>query len=69
MLSQNIANANTANYSRQTANQKAVYLDGQGEGVTIEDVTRQVNQYLVQAVQQQNSGGLGQNRRRDKRLQ
>lgn len=55
VLSQNIANANTAGYSRQTANQKAMYLDGQSEGVSIQDITRQVDQYLSQAVQGQSS--------------
>ncbi|MDE3038370.1 MAG: flagellar hook-associated protein FlgK, partial [Pseudomonadota bacterium] len=54
-LSQNIANANTPGYSRQIINQAAVYIDGQGEGVSIENITRKVDQYLVQAVQQQSS--------------
>jgi len=54
-LSQNIANANTPGYSKETANQQAVYVDGQGAGVSITDVTRKIDQYLVQAVQTQNS--------------
>ena len=54
-LSNNIANANTAGYSRQVANQEAVFLDGQGAGVSIQDITRQVDQSLINAVQQQNS--------------
>lgn len=54
-LSQNISNANTAGYSRQIVNQEAVYINGQGEGVSIESITRKVDQYLAQAVQQQGS--------------
>ncbi|NBX03159.1 MAG: flagellar hook-associated protein FlgK, partial [Alphaproteobacteria bacterium] len=55
VLSQNIANANTAGYSKQNVNQQSVYLDGNGLGVSIDAVTRKVDQYLIGAVQRQNS--------------
>lgn len=55
VLSQNIANANTPGYSRQIINQQAVSLDGVGEGVTIESVTRKIDEYLTKATQNQNS--------------
>jgi len=55
ILSQNIANANTAGYSRQIINQQAVYLDGKGAGVSIDSITRKVDDYLTRAVQGQNS--------------
>lgn len=55
VLSQNIANANTAGYSRQIINQQAIYLDGVGEGVSIESITRKIDEYLTRAVQGQNS--------------
>ncbi len=55
VLSQNIANANTVGYSKQTANLQSVYLDGNGQGVSLADVTRKVDDYLVSAVQKQNS--------------
>lgn len=50
VLSQNIANANTAGYSRQIVDQQPVYIDGNGSGVSIEDVTRRVDAYLQKAV-------------------
>lgn len=55
VLSQNIANANTPGYSKQTAQQDSVYLNGTGQGVTITQVTRKVDEYLNKAVQNQNS--------------
>lgn len=55
VLSQNIANANTPGYSKQSINQQAVYIDGQGQGVTISDVTRKVDEYLLRSVQTQYS--------------
>ena len=55
VLSQNIANANTPGYSKQIVNQQSVYLDGQGQGVSVQDVTRKVDAYLVSAVQRQTS--------------
>ncbi len=55
VLSQNIANANTPGYSKQIINQKSVSLNGVGEGVSIDSVTRKVDDYLAKAVQNQNS--------------
>ncbi|MFO0388214.1 MAG: flagellar hook-associated protein FlgK [Alphaproteobacteria bacterium] len=55
VLSNNIANANTAGYSRQVVSQSAVYLVGEGAGVSISDVSRKVDEYLARAVQLQNS--------------
>jgi len=55
VLSQNIANANTPGYSKQTAQQDSIYLDGVGQGVNITGIRRKVDEYLTQAVQTQNS--------------
>lgn len=55
VLSQNIANANTQGYSKQVAQQDSVYLDGQGQGVSIAEITRKIDDYLTQAVQRQGS--------------
>lgn len=55
VLSQNIANANTAGYSRQIINQEAVYLGNNGAGVGVADISRKVDEYLNRAVQLQNS--------------
>jgi flagellar hook-associated protein FlgK len=55
VLSQNIANANTAGYSRQIVNQQAITLNGTGAGVRMEDVTRRVDDYLNNAIKSQNS--------------
>lgn len=54
-LSQNIANVNTPGYSRQIANQSAIYLDGAGAGVSIESITRKVDEYILRAVRSQNA--------------
>lgn len=53
VLSQNIANANTPGYSRQILDLQAVYVDGQGAGVDITQITRRVDQYLQIATQNQ----------------
>jgi flagellar hook-associated protein 1 FlgK len=55
VLSNNISNANTAGYSRQVVNQQEQIIAGQGVGVNVEDIVRQINQNLVGAVVQQNS--------------
>ncbi|MFO1242362.1 MAG: flagellar hook-associated protein FlgK [Rickettsiales bacterium] len=60
VLSQNIANANTEGYSRQTVEQAAVYLDNQGSGVKIADILRKVDSYLLKASQRQ-MGEVGYN--------
>ncbi|OSQ44162.1 flagellar hook-associated protein FlgK [Thalassospira sp. MCCC 1A01428] len=43
ITSSNIANVNTAGYSRKIAGQESITLNGQGAGVQIGDVTRNVN--------------------------
>jgi flagellar hook-associated protein 1 len=55
ILSQNIANANTAGYSKQVARQDAIYINGEGQGVQITEVTRRIDEFLAKAVQGQNS--------------
>ena len=56
VLSQNIANANTQGYTRKVINQSALYLDGRGAGVSIESVTRKVDDYLLRSIRLQ--GGV-----------
>lgn len=55
VLSQNIANANTKGYSRKILTQQAVYLDGNGAGVSISDVGRKVDDYLLRSIRLQGS--------------
>lgn len=55
VLSQNIANANTPNYSRKILDQQSNIIAGGGYGVRVEDISRKVDQYLVRAAQQQSS--------------
>jgi flagellar hook-associated protein 1 FlgK len=55
VLSQNIANVNTAGYSRQVLNQSAVSVGNVGEGVTIDSITRKVDAYLQRSVVTQTS--------------
>lgn len=55
VLSQNIANANTPGYSKQTINQNAVSIGGVGQGVSIDSITRKVDEYLTRAAQNQTS--------------
>ena len=55
VLSQNIANANTPGYSKQSAQQDAIYLSGVGQGVNITQISRKVDDYLTRAVQTQGS--------------
>lgn len=59
VLSQNIANANTQGYSRKIITQDSLYLDGQGVGVSIKDVSRKVDDYLIRSVRAQ-SAQVGQ---------
>ncbi len=58
VLSQNIANANNPDYSRKIITQEAQYIDGNGVGVRISDISRQVDQYLQQSIQMQ-QGDVG----------
>ncbi len=55
VLSQNIANANTQGYSRKVVDQQAIYLGGNGAGVSIADITRKVDGYLQKSVRLQSS--------------
>ncbi len=55
VLSQNIANANTQGYTRKVINQAALYLDGRGAGVSIESVSRKVDDYLLRSIRLQGS--------------
>jgi len=48
VVSQNIANLNTANYARREVNLSVLGANGIPAGVTLEDVTRVTNQYLSQ---------------------
>jgi len=55
VLSNNIANANTDGYSRQSVDQSAMYVEGIGSGVRINEVVRKVDKYLQRAVQENGS--------------
>lgn len=55
VLSHNISNANTEGYSRQVVEQSALYVNGVGNGVRVDDVVRKVDKYLQRAVQTQGS--------------
>ena len=55
VLSHNIANVSTPGYSRQTVDQSAVYVEGVGNGVRVEDVIRKVDKYLQRTVQENGS--------------
>lgn len=54
-LSQNIANVNTDNYSRQVVYQEAQYIENVGTGVRVEEIIRQVDQFMITATQRQGS--------------
>ncbi|MFN4281229.1 MAG: flagellar hook-associated protein FlgK [Alphaproteobacteria bacterium] len=53
ITSNNIANANTVGYTRKTAHLENMLIDGQGAGVKIGSVTREVNEYLLRDVRAQ----------------
>src|SRR5579859_5249067 len=55
VLSQNISNANTPNYSHEVANLQANYDNGLGVGVSVKDITRTVDNFLNAEVQGQTS--------------
>lgn len=55
VLSHNISNANTEGYSRQVLEQSALYVNGIGSGVRVDDIVRKVDKYLQRAVQTQGS--------------
>lgn len=54
VLSHNIANANTAGYSRQTVNQSAIYVENVGSGVKIDEITRNIDTFLRRSIISQN---------------
>ena len=58
LISNNIANANTEGYSRQTYNLSSVEVEGVGAGVRIEEVTRKVDKYLQASIYRQ-AGNVG----------
>lgn len=55
VLSHNIANVNTPGYSRQIVNQEAQVFDGNGSGVRITNVTRNIDRYLQRSITVQQS--------------
>jgi flagellar hook-associated protein 1 FlgK len=56
LTSDNIANVNTAGYSRKIANQTEVVANGAGVGVNVSTIARAANQYLDAASLQATSG-------------
>ncbi|MBB6251552.1 flagellar hook-associated protein FlgK [Nitrospirillum iridis] len=50
VTSANTANANTDGYTKKTANQSAVTVNGQTSGVSVSSVTRDVDEYLLRQV-------------------
>ncbi|MDZ5648787.1 flagellar hook-associated protein FlgK [Nitrospirillum sp. BR 11828] len=50
VTSANTANASTDGYTKKTANQTAVTVNGQASGVSVSSVTRDVDQYLLRQV-------------------
>lgn len=55
VLSNNMANVNTEGYSRKVLEQSAVYIEGTGAGVKIDDIVRKVDTYLQRSVISQTS--------------
>lgn len=55
VLSNNMANVNTDGYSRKVVEQSAVYIEGVGNGVRIDDVVRKVDTYLQRSMMTQGS--------------
>jgi flagellar hook-associated protein 1 FlgK len=53
--SNNVANANTAGYTKKSAEQVSLILAGQGAGVSISDVTRDINENLVRELRARTS--------------
>lgn len=53
VIANNIANANTEGYSKQTVNLSSLAVDGVSQGVKVESVTRKVDQFLITAIQRQ----------------
>ncbi len=53
VLTQNIANANSENYTRQVAQRQALVTAGIASGVQISEVSRQVDEFLLQTARKQ----------------
>src|SRR5690606_23132996 len=67
VTSNNIANVNTAGYSRKVVNTSPRVLGSQGAGVEISAITRAVNQFLQRDVRTE-AGILGQRQVRSEYL-
>lgn len=52
LVSQNVANANNTEYTRRTAVQEAVVVDGFGSGVRIAEIKRFVDEFLLRDVRE-----------------
>ncbi|MGH6952939.1 MAG: flagellar hook-associated protein FlgK [Alphaproteobacteria bacterium] len=55
VLSNNIANVNTPGYTRKLLGQESVVLGGQGAGVAVSNITRQVSDILIQDLRNERS--------------
>lgn len=55
VISHNIANANTEDYSRQVVDLASVTIDGHGQGAKIEDVVRKIDAYLQTSIIRESS--------------
>src|SRR5882672_7714004 len=55
VVSANIANVNTEGYTRKIFNQESLVLAGQGAGVQLGNITRNVDENLLQSVRNANS--------------
>jgi flagellar hook-associated protein 1 FlgK len=47
VTAQNVANVNTEGYSRKTVELHSVFIQGQGGGVEVANVTREVNDFMI----------------------
>ena len=47
VIAQNVANVNTEGYSRKVVSQESVILNGNGSGVRIADITRNINEFML----------------------
>lgn len=54
-ISQNIANANTKDYTRKDIDLASQYIDGVGSGVSVSDISRKVDEYLRRSIQSQSA--------------
>jgi flagellar hook-associated protein 1 FlgK len=47
VTAQNVSNVNTEGYSRKVVHQQSISIEGQGGGVEIADVSRKVNEFMI----------------------